>query len=247
MTDIKMYLVGGAVRDDLLGVKSKDLDYSVVVEPALDLSIDEAYTFMRDHLTDLGFKIFLDTPEFLTIRARFPSGHVNEKQTADFVLARQEGPYTDGRRPDWVKPGTLHDDLARRDFTVNAMAQDEYGALIDPFNGYDDLMNLRLRAVGDASERLTEDALRAFRAVRFAITKGFEIEDSLAFAMRKVSVLWALEQNISAERIKDELHKCFAFDSVATIRFLIRSFADYLTIMEQKGIWLEPTMKAAKK
>jgi len=246
MTDIQMYLVGGAVRDDLLGVKSKDLDYSVVVDPALDLTIAEAFTFMRDHLNDLGFKIFLETEQFLTIRAQFPLGHENEKQTADFVLARQEGPYTDGRRPDWVKPGTLHDDLSRRDFTVNAMARAEDGSLIDPFNGLDDLINQNLRAVGNARNRLKEDALRAMRAIRFAVTKDFAIDPDLAFAMRTVAVQTALVENIAAERIKDELHKCFAFNSVETIVFLMHNFPTYLDIIQQKGIWLEPTMKAAK-
>lgn len=246
MTDIKMYLVGGAVRDRLLGLPVKDFDYTVVVNPEVVNSIEEAYTFMADHLRDLGFTIFLETPEYLTIRAKFPKGHENAKITADFVLARHEGPYSDGRRPDWVVPGTLEDDLSRRDFSVNAMAEDEDGTIIDLFGGQEDLKLRRLRAVGDPLQRLKEDALRAFRAVRFAITKGFWIDDELAHAMRMVSVHDALSDNISADRIRDELHRCFEFDSVKTITYMVHHFPGYLSIMRDKGIWLEPTMKGRK-
>lgn len=247
--DIQMFLVGGAVRDFKLGVKTKDYDYSVVVDSKEPLTADEAYAKVLRHLYDEGYEVFLTAPEYYTIRARFPRlGEFDTRRglTADFVLARAEGPYSDGRRPDWVKPGTLEDDLARRDFSVNAMALDFNNDLIDPFNGEADLVERRLRAVGDPAERLTEDALRAFRAVRFAITKGFSIDPELAFAMRKISVLDALEKNISAERIKDELHKCFAYDTVATIRLLYLMFPDYLDIMQRKGIWLAPSMKDRK-
>lgn len=247
MTDIQMYLVGGAVRDFKLGVRSKDLDYTVVVPDAL--TIEWAWTAMRDHLIAEGYEIFLETPEYLTIRARFPRTSEFDTRkglTADFVLARQDGPYTDGRRPDWVKPGTLMDDLARRDFTVNAMALDFDNNLIDPFEGAVDLEKRVLRAVGLPQSRLKEDALRAFRAIRFAITKGFDIDPDLAFAMKNLSVLDALEDNISAERIKDELHKCFVHSTVETISFLYWRFPMYLGVMERKGIWLEPTMKAKK-
>jgi len=247
MTDIRVYLVGGAVRDELLGVRSKDLDYSVVVGQVgkSPWGANTAYDLMRLDLLEKGFKIFLDTPEYFTIRARFPAGHVNEKMVGDFVLARRDGPYSDGRRPDWVEAGTLEDDLSRRDFSVNALAKAEDGSIIDLFGGQEDLKDRRLRAVGDPRDRLTEDALRAFRAIRFAITKGFTIDEDLMSAMRTVRVLDALA-NISAERIKDEMHKCFAFDSVTTMMFMVREFPVYLDVMQSKGIWLEPTMKTPK-
>lgn len=251
MTDIQMYLVGGAVRDFKLGVKTKDYDYSVVVDPALGLSTTEAYAFMRDHLKDLGYKLFLETPEHVTIRAQFPTDHTlpydtRTGLTADFVLARKEGPYSDGRRPDWTEVGTLDDDLSRRDFTVNAMALDFYNNLIDPFNGAKDLENRVLRAVGDAGERLTEDALRAFRAIRFAITKGFNIDYELDYAMRTVRVVDALENNISAERIKDELHRCLTFDTMGTLELLMNQYPDYIRLLDKKGIWLKPVMEMKK-
>jgi tRNA nucleotidyltransferase/poly(A) polymerase len=244
MTDIQKYLVGGAVRDALIGKPTKDYDYTVVVPDAP--TVEWAWTGMRDHLIEEGYEIFLETPEYFTIRARFPKNHPNRKITADFVLARKEGPYTDGRRPDWVAVGDLYDDLARRDFTVNALAQDETGRIIDVVGGKADLANRRLRAVGDPLERLKEDALRAFRAIRFAITKGFNIDRELMYAMKTLSVMDALEQNISAERIKDELHRCFAYDTVESLLFIYNNFPMYLGIIERKGIWLEPTMKAKK-
>jgi tRNA nucleotidyltransferase (CCA-adding enzyme) len=138
---IELYEVGGCVRDSLLGIDSKDIDFTVIAP---------SYEDMREFLTDAGFEIFLETPEYFTIRARFPkvvthdaipTRFVRTKKlpTADFVLARKEGAYSDGRRPDEVQMGTLLDDLSRRDFTMNAMARDRDGRLIDPFGGQQDV------------------------------------------------------------------------------------------------------------
>ena len=244
MTDIKFYLVGGAVRDKLLGLPVKDFDYSVVVNPELELSIEDAYEFMVDHLRDLGYSIFLETPQFLTIRAKFPKDHPNRKITADFVLARREGAYSDGRRPDWVKPGTLEDDLARRDFTVNAMAEDEDGNIIDLFGGQKDLEDMMLVAVGDPRDRFLEDPLRVYRALRFKITKGFELSGGVSFAMRNMAVIDKMK-DLSADRIRDELHRCFAHDSFRTMHDLINGQSALLSVALGKGIWFEPTSKLA--
>src|SRR4051812_36297006 len=112
---VHLYEVGGHVRDSLLGIKSKDIDFAVEAESFMELF---------NWLNAQKFDIFLITEEYGTIRARFPKGHVNAGLTADFVLCRKDGNYSDGRRPDSVSPGTIFDDLARRDFTVNAMARD---------------------------------------------------------------------------------------------------------------------------
>lgn len=244
MTDIQMYLVGGAVRDELLGLPVKDFDYTVVVPDAP--TVKQAWASMKEHLESLGFHIFLETPEFQTIRAKFPKGHAHEKITADFVLARKEGPYSDGRHPDWVKPGTLEDDLRRRDFTVNAMAKAEDGTIIDLFGGIRDLADKRLRAVGSAKDRLLEDPLRAYRAIRFAIVKGFRIDYDLRVAMRTVNILDKMESSVAAERIKDELHRAFAHDPTGTILMLANEYPYLLGIMERKGIWLRPTLEKRK-
>ncbi|QIG57956.1 tRNA nucleotidyltransferase [Microbacterium phage PauloDiaboli] len=244
MTYIKTYLVGGAVRDKLLGLPVKDFDYTVVVGNAK--TVPEAWDAMRAHLKAEGFTIFLETPEYFTIRAKFPKDHENAKITADFVLARQEGPYSDGRHPDWVKPGTLADDLRRRDFSVNAMAEDGDGNIIDYYQGRRRLEHRVLEAVGDPRDRMTEDPLRALRAVRFAVTKGFKIEHDLAYAMRTMKVLDSLRNDISVDRIRDELFRCFEYDTVKTIAFLYDQFPMYLDIMAERGIWLKPTMEKRK-
>src|SRR6478735_1674813 len=158
----KFYQVGGCVRDSLLGVESKDIDFSVEAP---------SYEAMREAVIERcggnPESIKVDKPEFATIRAIDPKlGGV------DFVLCRKDGAYSDGRRPDSVEMGTLLDDLARRDFTVNAIARADDGSLIDPFNGQADLKLRLLRCVGGV-DRLREDSLRMLRAFRFAITKGF--------------------------------------------------------------------------
>lgn len=245
MTDIKMYLVGGAVRDRLLGLPVKDFDYTVVVDPKFGFSADDAYSFMLEELRSRGFEIFLDTPEYFTVRARFPRGHENGKITADFVMARKEGPYSDGRRPDWVAVGTLEDDLNRRDFTVNAMAQDEDGNITDLWEGREDLRYRVLDSVGDPRERFHEDALRVFRAFRFMVTKDFVLSPKVKSAMHTLSVLDKVEE-VSVERIREELHRCFAHDTVRTVSVLANEFPELLGVMDRKGIWLRPTLEKAK-
>ena len=255
---MEMFEVGGCVRDELLGVKSKDIDFSVVLspedldDPLLNVSPREPFRIMTDNLRRQGFKIFLESPAFLTVRAQFP-GKFKERKgvpsplyaqtlTADFVLARKEGEYTDGRRPDRVEIGTLEDDLARRDFTMNAIAKDSAGNLIDPFNGVQDINDRVIRAVGDAFERLTEDALRAARALRFSVTKGFRIDPEIVFAMQSAAVLDAIENKIADERISEELSKMFRFDTLASIKQL-NKFPLLTEALFSGSVSLDSTMK----
>lgn len=231
---MEMYLVGGAVRDEILGTKSKDLDYTIVLPPVEG----DPFIAMKNRLLMQGFEIFVETPDFLTIRARFPKDHPNRGTTADFVLARKESDYTDGRRPDRVEPGTLMDDLKRRDFTINAIARDSNGTLIDPFNGQWDIEHRVIRAVGDPRERFTEDALRIIRALRFKVTKGFDIEHDTVMA------IWGLKDtvaNVSAERVREELTKMFNHDPLKTI-WTLDTFDMFATIFDM-GINFQPTMK----
>lgn len=232
---MKHYLVGGAVRDELLGIRSKDIDYAVIVDEAS--TIEEAWDTMRGSLVEEGFTIFLETPEYQTIRARFPKGHQNEKQTADFVLAREEGPYSDGRHPDWVRPGTLLSDLSRRDYTVNAIAKNaETGEYVDPWDGRQDLSDGILRAVGDATDRLHEDPLRAFRALRFTVTKGLQIDADLVWALRQPLDM----DSVSTERIREEVSKMFRNDTKKSMRVLL-DYPQYLAVMVDRGIWFKAT------
>jgi tRNA nucleotidyltransferase/poly(A) polymerase len=248
---MKMFMVGGAVRDELMGRASNDIDFTVVLDPedvppAGTAVVFDPYESMNCKLRDMGFKIFLRTPEFLTTRAQFPRSHENfykKGHTADFVLARKEGEYSDGRRPDEVQVGTLEDDLARRDFTMNAIAKTFDNQIIDPFKGTQDINDGVIRAVGDAYDRLTEDALRAVRALRFHVTLGFRIDHDLMFAMQTASVLDKIAgSQISDERIKDELNKMLKVNPVASI-MAMNKFPALTNAMFNGRVNLEATMK----
>lgn len=259
---MKMYQVGGCVRDEILGIPSKDIDFSVVLSPdevpnpSLTAAYITPFEIMCNNLFTMGFKIFLESPEFLTVRAQFPkkeqkmnaSDELNRFQfanpglTADFVLARKESGYTDGRRPDRVEIGTLLDDQKRRDFGMNSIAKAADGTLIDPFNGVADINDRVIRAVGNAFERLTEDALRAVRAMRFSVTKGFRIDKELEFAMETTAVVDALRDNISDERIREELSKMFRFDTLSSLNVL-RQFPTLTDAMLSGTVSLDSTTK----
>lgn len=216
-TKFRIFDVGGFIRDELLGKFSKDRDCAVVIEGAGDLSVDEGFALMRDHLVSQGFTIFVETPEHATIRANPPT---KGDLPADFVLARKDGPYSDGRRPDWVKVGTLADDLDRRDFTVNALAR-EVGTdtIIDRHNGMWDLRTRVLRFVGDPEQRIREDALRVMRGLRFCVTKGFTIPSETLDAIRAPEVPEMLAA-ISEERREQELKLMFAADTLHSLDLL---------------------------
>lgn len=243
---MKMYMVGGYVRDKMLGVESKDIDYTVVMEDkeiafakANDLTLFETMSHELEHM---GFEIFLETPQYLTIRARFPKGHKHSGTTADFVLARKEGKYTDGRRPDKVEPGTLRDDLARRDFTINAMALDENGKLIDPYDGKGDLERRMIRCVGNPDDRIAEDALRALRALRFSVTKDMRIQSELRDVLLSNLCAFLVEHTISDERISAEVSKMLRHDPIKTMDKLSQYTALRSAIFAGK-VSLDTTMK----
>ena len=220
---VKYYKVGGCVRDTILGLKSKDIDFCCECS---------SFEKMREDIVARGGVIFLEKPEYLTIRAKLNG------EAADFVVCRSDSSYHDGRRPDFTSIGSLALDLARRDFTMNAIAEDENGELIDPFNGIDDIKAKIIRCVGDTGDRLTEDALRMLRAIRFSITKGFQIhEDIIHFIQCGYSLLL----NISEDRIRDEIEKCLRFDTLKTLKTL--EFFDGVRdlIFTNTKIWLKPT------
>ena len=235
MKNIKLFEVGGCVRDDLLGIPSKDVDF-VVIAPSFEA--------MSNHIKEMGLNIFIEKPEYVTIRAGVPSGHpLRERcRDADFVLARKDGPSSDGRRPDFVEPGTLLDDLSRRDFTVNAMARDPFtGLIIDPFNGQIDLQNKVLRFVGDAQQRISEDGLRVLRGLRFCITKNLKPSTLTLEALRSELAIQML-QNVSVERIQIEVNKMLDHDALSAIQELHRFHAAVF----RDGLRLTTTMKRVK-
>jgi tRNA nucleotidyltransferase (CCA-adding enzyme) len=162
--------------------------------------------------------------------------------TADFVLARRETTYSDGRRPDAVEPGTLLDDLSRRDFTMNAIAKDAHGNLIDPFNGRQDIADKVIRAVGNARDRIIgEDALRGLRALRFAVQKGFTIDQEVMLVLASDEFREAI-RSVSTERQREELDKMFKVNTSKSMELLfVLNLVD--TLFDNTGLRLMPTMK----
>ena len=226
---IKIYEVGGSIRDSFLGKENKDLDYSV-----------EAPSFedMLKHIEDTHKKVFLVKPEYLTVRAQGMDGLAR-----DYVMCRKDGSYSDQRRPDSVEIGTIYDDLARRDFTVNAIAKDvQTGVLIDPHGGVADLKRGLLRTVGSARARFNEDPLRLLRAMRFAITKGLELDPAIVVFLQSSSSADKIK-TVSEERIREELYKCFKFSTPKTIHFLSEHCSERMieVLFDDTDIWLKPT------
>jgi tRNA nucleotidyltransferase/poly(A) polymerase len=236
--EIQLHEVGGKIRDEIMGLKSKDVDYTVVCDNVLNLSAEEAFKTIHNQLKDDGFEIFLVTPDCYTIRALFPKGHFYSG-VADFVMARKEIGYIENTRKPIVQPGTLFDDLERRDFTVNAIAKMVDGTYYDPFNGIGDIENNILRTPLDPLVTFNDDPLRILRAIRFHITKGFDIHFDILDVMKNYDYNEKFKV-VSHERIRDELYKCFKFDTLKTIKFLIQ----YESLMEycfKNGYWLKPT------
>ena len=181
------YVVGGCVRDSLLGLTPHDWD---LCTSALPQQVMELFGAQRCIPTGLQH------------------GTVTVKQSGalyEITTFRTEGTYTDGRHPDEVHfVPDVREDLARRDFTINAMAYNEKEGLVDPFGGQADLQSGVLRAVGVPRQRFTEDALRILRLHRFAARFGFAIDPPTAQAAQE---LCAHLDCVSVERIEEELAK----------------------------------------
>jgi tRNA nucleotidyltransferase/poly(A) polymerase len=202
-----------------------------------------------------GFEIFLEAPAYFTIRARAPKnfvtvtrectgGSIEKAVTADFVLARRDGTYTDGRRPDTVEIGTIFDDLARHDFTMNAIAKDmETNRIIDPFGGRSDAEEGFLKCVGNPRDRFTEDSLRALRALRFTVTHGLRMMPSVAHALTS-DWLPPLLSAVSVERKREELVKAFRHDTLRTMELLHTATTHaFRRAVFVDDLWLKPSLE----
>ena len=184
------YAVGGCVRDSLLGRTAHDWD---LCTSALPQQVMELFGAAQCIPTGL---------QHGTVTIKY-GGQLYETTTF-----RTEGSYTDGRHPDEVQfVPDVREDLARRDFTINAMAYNEAEGLVDPFGGQVDLQNGLLRAVGEPQQRFTEDALRILRLYRFAARFGFALDAATARAARQLAPHLDC---ISVERIQEELAKLLA-------------------------------------
>jgi|TARA_B100000287_G_scaffold169239_1_gene159698 poly(A) polymerase len=240
---IKLFEVGGCVRDELLGVHTKDIDFTVVLDD-INQTVDQGWNIMLTFLKDQGFKIFLETKDCFTVRAMFPKGHQHEGLVADFVLARKEVGVINGTRKPILELGTLSDDLMRRDFTVNALAKDENGLIIDEWRGLQALQQKTLRTPLDPMVTLMDDPLRLLRALRFSITKGFRIATPLMDAMLQKGLLDKLSEVVSQERMREEVQKMMQHDTVKSLK-LLSSIPGLIEVVFSNGLWLMPTMKKA--
>jgi poly(A) polymerase len=240
-----LFTVGGCVRDKFLGIDSKDIDYTFVLDDVTK-TVEEGFEEMTQWMKNEKFDIFLSTPDCFTIRAKFPKGSKNEKLVADFVMARKEIGYFEGTRRPILVLGTLEDDLIRRDFTLNAMAEDEDGNLIDLFNGQEDLKRKILRTPLPAEQTMMDDPLRFLRALRFSITKGFDIHYDIIAAMSQPEILEKLDKVVSSERIREEVYKMLKADTIKSINLLMeieKSIPGFMKVVFSEGLWLKPTFE----
>ena len=211
-------LVGGCVRDMLMGVHPHDWD---VCTSALPEQVTEIF------------------PHSLPIGARHGTVTVLvDKRKVEVTTFRSDGGYSDHRHPDEVSyVGDLTTDLSRRDFTMNAIALPPDGLVIDPFGGVRDIERRLIRSVGDPDRRFEEDALRMFRALRFSAKLGFAIEEETAAAIRRQAPLAA---GLSPERVRDEVEKLLLsprperMDELIAAglldAYLLRRLPDYATL-----------------
>lgn len=181
------YIVGGCVRDRIMGRDIHDTD---ITTNALPQQILEAFS---------GYKVILTGIKHGTVTVLY------NDTPYEITTYRIDGEYSDHRRPDKVEfTSDITADLARRDFTVNAVAMDLRGNIVDPFGGKNDIAQHIIRCVGSPQQRFDEDALRILRAVRFSSQLGFTIDEATAEAVHSIR---AELKKISSERIRDELDK----------------------------------------
>ena len=209
------YIVGGCVRDAVLGREPEDWDITTSARPEEVKSI---------------FRTTVDTGiEHGTVTVLLPKDETGEEvRSFELTTFRIDGEYEDSRHPKRVSfTSSLTEDLARRDFTINAMAYHMDMGLIDPFSGMIDLENKTLRAVGKAEERFKEDALRMMRGIRFSAQLNFSLEEDCFMGMRK------LKENlgkVSKERIAVELWKLLASEHPEKVEMLFSTgLSPYIT------------------
>lgn len=182
------YFVGGCVRDFLLNKPVTDIDITTNATP--------------NQISKLFDSVFPIGIEHGTVLVRY------KEQSFEITTYRTDGTYSDKRHPDSVKfIKSINEDLKRRDFTINALAMDEQGEIIDLFHGKKDLDHKIIRAVGNPKERFSEDPLRMIRALRFSSQLGFSIESE---TLKEMVLLKEQIGNIAQERITEEIRRFFS-------------------------------------
>lgn len=218
----ELYVVGGAVRDALLGKKPKDFDLATDAFPAEVI----------DMVTKAGYSTTGEVGhQFGVVIVNVPS------DPAGVEIATFREDIGKGRRPDAVEYSTIDKDVLRRDLTINALFYDMgRQEVVDLVGGLDDIKNSKIRTVGVASDRFAEDPLRKLRALRFAGRTGSNLEEETANAILTDNSL----EGISAERIRDEFKK-----SIVSAK----SAKDYLEMVSEFNLWsiMFPTLEINKK
>ncbi len=202
------FLVGGCVRDMIMEKSPTDWDIATSALPKQVKAI-----FTDDTTVDIGIK-------------HGTVGVISNGGVVEITTFRHDGIYLDNRHPQNVEyVASIEEDLKRRDFTVNAIAYHPDRGFIDPMNGVADIDSNIIRAVGNADKRISEDALRIMRALRFSSTLGFEIDPELAGELHKSRELL---NNIAAERISAELIKMLVGENVLSV---LLNYSDVLSVI----------------
>ncbi|MEG2788434.1 MAG: polynucleotide adenylyltransferase, partial [Romboutsia sp.] len=197
------FIVGGCVRDYILGLEPNDYDIATSATPSEILEIFKEYKVI-----EIGIK-------------HGTIGVIIGKTLYEITTYRIDGEYEKNRRPKNIKySSNIYDDLKRRDFTINAMAYNYKVGLIDEFNGVNDIKKRIIRTVGNSDKRFIEDGLRIIRAIRFSAKLGFNIEENTLQSIYRNS---HIIKNISIERITDEFSKIIISKKPEKIIFLYKT------------------------
>ena len=200
------YMVGGCVRDGIMGRKCNDIDVTTNALPEQMIEVFKGYKVIPTGIKHGTVTVLCGGEAF------------------EITTYRIDGEYSDHRRPDEVRfTSDIADDLSRRDFTVNAVAMDRHGNMVDPFGGKADMEAGIIRCVGDPQKRFNEDALRILRAVRFSSQLGFEIDSATAEAVRSMK---GQLDGISRERVRDELDKLICGQNAVEV---LLDYSDVIT------------------
>lgn len=204
----KAYIVGGCVRDAILGKIPDDYDICTDCTPDRMKEVFAGFTAIETGIKHGTLTVLID------------------RKPLEITTFRSDGKYTDHRKPDAVRFETeLSQDLKRRDFTINALCYNEQEGIVDMFGGIGDIENKVIKCVGDPRERFDEDALRIMRAMRFSSALGFDIEENTAKAVHNQKELL---RAISAERIAAELKKLLCGADPASI---LTQYRDVMAVM----------------
>ncbi|RDY28741.1 CCA tRNA nucleotidyltransferase [Romboutsia weinsteinii] len=197
------FIVGGCVRDSILGIEPNDYDITTSAKPNDIMNIFKGYKIIDNGIKHGTVAVVVD------------------KDIYEITTYRVEGEYEDNRRPKSVEfTSNIKDDLQRRDFTINAIAYNDKIGLVDNFNGLIDIKNKIVKTVGDPDERFNEDGLRIVRAIRFSSKLGFQIEkETLNSIYKNANII----KNISIERITEEFTKTILSDNPEKIILLYKT------------------------